>query len=63
MNEYKAQLNENENVIYKFVEDAEKRIGSWILSGGSSEDRYVQKQIKFVEEITNRMETSKQMQG
>lgn len=55
-------MNQNEDVIYKFVEDAEKRIGSWILSGGSSEDRYVQKQIKFVEEITSRMEGSKQIQ-
>lgn len=44
------------------IEDAEKRIGSWILSGGNSEDRYVKKQIKFVEEIISRMEGSKQIQ-
>lgn len=53
---------ENEEVIYKLVEDVKKRIGSWILSGGSSEDRYVQKQINFVEAITSRLEEYKENQ-
>ena len=36
--------------------DAAKRIGDWILSGGTEKDEYVQRQIKFVKKLRKRVE-------
>lgn len=42
----------NCNMYEKAIEDCERRIGSYIASGGSSEDDYVKNQIKKIDKYT-----------
>lgn len=37
----------------KAISDCERRIGSYIASGGSSEDDYVKRQIALINKYTN----------
>ncbi|CUP06463.1 Uncharacterised protein [Clostridium baratii] len=34
-------------------EDIQRRIGDWILSGGSYEDSYIKQQFRYVEKLLN----------
>lgn len=45
--------------IIRSIEDAERRIGSHIVSGGSCRDAYVQSQIEWIERIVRDMKNNR----
>lgn len=41
------------------LQDVNQRIGDWIAGGGNHEDEYIKQQLRYMQNVANKMEVGK----
>lgn len=53
INNMKELTRYSKELPIEIQKDIQRRIGDWILSGGSYEDSYIKQQFRYVEKLLN----------